>query len=354
MSIPLKKYLNYYLVPVAVLLFYEVAAQDIHFSQFYSSPLILNPAYTGIMNGDFRVTGHYKNQWKSIMQKGAFKTGAISFDVPVLEKGLSDALYRGGMGIGMYLYHDKAGDLGFGTTQANFCLAANKNLDFYNNISVGLQGGITFRTIDYSNIETENQVDKITGSFNNQPVSSDEKLASLEPYSYGDFATGILWTLTPEKGMRANLGLGVQHLSKPRQSFYQKEDISYMRFVANGGAEIAPRNIHMSFIPNFIILQQGAQREINVGTMIKYILQESSKYTGWVDETAIALGGWYRFGDAVIINGRLNYKNITFGLSYDINVSDLTAASSYKGGLEVSLTYIDHKGKRMKKARPLL
>ena len=45
-----------------------VLSQDIHFSQSASgrTPLIINPALTGIFKGDHRVLINYKDQWRSI------------------------------------------------------------------------------------------------------------------------------------------------------------------------------------------------------------------------------------------------------------------------------------------------
>ena len=44
----------------------KTTAQDPNFSQFYSSPLTLNPALTGKFNGVLRATGTYRNQWPEI------------------------------------------------------------------------------------------------------------------------------------------------------------------------------------------------------------------------------------------------------------------------------------------------
>ena len=62
-----------------------VEAQDIHFSQFYMSPLNLNPALTGIMNCNMRVSSNYRNQWSSVLKADAFKTYNVSYDqkIPV-------------------------------------------------------------------------------------------------------------------------------------------------------------------------------------------------------------------------------------------------------------------------------
>ena len=44
----------------------SVQAQDPAFSQFFASPLTLNPALTGKFNGTLRVAGNYRNQWPQI------------------------------------------------------------------------------------------------------------------------------------------------------------------------------------------------------------------------------------------------------------------------------------------------
>jgi hypothetical protein len=42
----------------------EGKGQDIHFSQYYASPLSLNPANTGNYDGDWRLMNSYRQQWK--------------------------------------------------------------------------------------------------------------------------------------------------------------------------------------------------------------------------------------------------------------------------------------------------
>ncbi|MEY4904396.1 MAG: hypothetical protein RLZZ292_2211, partial [Bacteroidota bacterium] len=60
-------------------------AQDIHFSQFYQSPLNLNPALTGVMNCNQRLTANFRNQWAAILRGNAYNTYSASYDqrVPV-------------------------------------------------------------------------------------------------------------------------------------------------------------------------------------------------------------------------------------------------------------------------------
>ena len=53
-------------------------AQDIHFSQFWMSPLIQNPANAG-GEEDIRAILNYRDQWKSIGTP--YKTFNASFDM---------------------------------------------------------------------------------------------------------------------------------------------------------------------------------------------------------------------------------------------------------------------------------
>jgi hypothetical protein len=48
-----------------------LVAQDIHFTQFFTNPLALNPAQTGYFNGNYRVGG----QCQATMALGHFASG---------------------------------------------------------------------------------------------------------------------------------------------------------------------------------------------------------------------------------------------------------------------------------------
>src|SRR5437868_6623101 len=84
-------------------------AQDIHFSQYYASPLTLNPALTANINGMFRVAANYRNQWFTIPVLNSvapYQTYQVSFDMPILRERLGND----GFGFGGMFYADKAGD----------------------------------------------------------------------------------------------------------------------------------------------------------------------------------------------------------------------------------------------------
>ena len=74
----------------------ETKAQDPHFSQFYASPLTLNPALTGMVPGDFRVAANFRTQWAAVANP--FITSSAAFDIKILPSliGTEDIL---GLGI---------------------------------------------------------------------------------------------------------------------------------------------------------------------------------------------------------------------------------------------------------------
>src|SRR5258706_12481046 len=65
-----------------------VIAQDPNFSQFFASPLTLNPALTGKFDGVYRVAGNYRNQWPTI--NIAFITMRVSIDFEILKKSIRE------------------------------------------------------------------------------------------------------------------------------------------------------------------------------------------------------------------------------------------------------------------------
>jgi len=68
-----------------ILMFVEKGkSQDIHFSQYFNTPLIINPALTGVFGGDQRAMLAHRNQWASVASP--YKTYGASFDTRLLKR----------------------------------------------------------------------------------------------------------------------------------------------------------------------------------------------------------------------------------------------------------------------------
>ena len=60
---------------------YRLAAQDLHFSQFYENPILRNPALTGIFSGDYKAGVNYRTQWDDISVP--FQTMTATFETRI-------------------------------------------------------------------------------------------------------------------------------------------------------------------------------------------------------------------------------------------------------------------------------
>jgi type IX secretion system PorP/SprF family membrane protein len=302
-------------------------SQDIHFSQYFSSPLILNPALTGQFEGDFRFTTNYKKQWTAI-SKNDFKTFASSIDAAVYEKKVF---------AGLSFYNDKAGDAMMKTNTVNFSLASKIIIDDANTLVGGIQLGWAQRSVDISAATWDNQYD---GKNFNTSLPSGETIYP-STINYFDLSSGLYWQCTLNKKVKLDAGIGAFHLNRPRQSFYSENDRLHAKWTFHGSSEIKPdKNKNITYIPSLMILKQGAANEINIGMMAKYNLGMDSKYTGINISSNAVFGIFYRVKDAAILYFGYEYKNrSSIGFSYDINVSKLRTASTYRGGAELFLSY---------------
>jgi type IX secretion system PorP/SprF family membrane protein len=306
-------------------------AQDVHFTQFTASPLIVNPAFTGGFSGQWRAAAVYRDQWRSVVGSSAFKTYAISFDAPIVSDLTLDDYLAGGI----QLYNDRAGDGDLTNLSALASIAYHKFLgkEVNKSISVGFQGGYGQKSIDLSRLYFGNEFQN--GNF--EPGTGGESLNNKT--SYFVMNAGIAWAHSAGSNFSYAIGLGANNMNKPNETLQKKANSEVglgMRYTAQVGA-IAYLGEKLSLRPAFLYQNQSTATEMVAGNEFNLIVgnPEFRNFT-----TAVFLGGWYRFEDAIMINAGLEFKGFRLGLSYDYNVSDLKNASNGNGGWEISLTYV--------------
>ncbi len=322
-----------------------VQAQDIHFSQFYLSPLNLNPAMTGVMNCSQRVVGNYRNQWAAVLGSNAYNTYSVSYDRKIAV-GRTDYF-----GVGGGLWADVAGASRFGTRQGKLSfsfskkIAGNKNNSHY--LVAGAEGGMTQRRVSPGDLRWPTQVSN--GQFD--PTQGFPEVIQNNNFLYPDLSGGLLWFATIDKNS-FYAGAAMHHLNQPNVSFLGSVESLFSRLTVHAGGEFAV-NKKMSVLPNIIYLDQGPHMEINAGSAIRLAIdgnQQSSQF--------LQIGLWYRLGnavsagdtpgsftkslhsDAIIIATRFEYLNYGFGFSYDYNISELATGSTANGSFELSVTYL--------------
>ncbi len=306
----------------------SLAAQDIHFSQFYSTPLHLNPALTGLMPGNFRASAHYKSQWGSVTTP--YRTMALSVDGSLFRGLIGDDF----VGLGGFIYQDKAGDADLTNTQGLLSASYNKSLNYYQDhfLSFGANIGFGQQSLDYNKLLFDEQFD---GDILNPGLSNGE--SDLRPrYAYFDVSAGLAWFYSPDESTIFYAGLAAAHLNEPDMSFFSDEDDRlYRKFTGYGAIQYqVTANGHI--IGRAMYIKQGPSSEINIGALGKFVLSDRFDE---LDENALYAGVTYRHKDAVVLISRFDYGQIGIGVSYDVNISKLTAASNGRGGFEIALTY---------------
>lgn len=313
-------------------------SQDIHFSQFNNSPLTLNPASTGVFNGDIRAILNYKSQWKQVSDP--FKTYAFSFDAGLLKK----KWQNGYIGLGVSVFNDHAGASNMSLTQGNLSVSSVLSVADNHMLSVGIQAGMAQRSVDYAGLQWDSQYDGLQYDGN---LSSGETFAN-NSFSFQDYSTGVQWSFgkgemysTANDAVKANLGIAMFHVNRPVQDFLGTKDKLYSKYVVHGMFFKGIKNSKYSLIPSGALYLQGKSKEIMIGMLAKMNLKEASKYTGTIKSSAVYLGGYYRFGDAIAICTQFEVDRYFVGISYDVNLSGLTTVSKGLGGLELTLRFIN-------------
>jgi type IX secretion system PorP/SprF family membrane protein len=300
-------------------------AQDVHFSQYWASPLTLNPALTGLTPCTYRAGIIYRNQWSSVVGPSAFQTYGLAFDA-----GLFKSKFRGSMlGVGGHFYNDRAGDGILQNLTAQVSLAYHQALGSDRHyISVGFQGGMVQKRLDPTRFIFEDMIDEngvIPGA-----VTAD--ILSRNSFTNLDVNAGIHWISNFTDNFSMYAGGAMFHIGEPVESFKGSGDnILNTRYVGHGGFKIGIQE-SVVLLPSVLYMNQaeGSNEELLMGSSIGVAVGE---------ETMFYFGGYYRRQDAMIASIGFDFKNVQFGMSYDVNVNDLSVVSSNRGGLELSLIY---------------
>jgi type IX secretion system PorP/SprF family membrane protein len=299
-------------------------AQDLHFSQFFNSPLTTNPANTGfIPDGDYRLGVNYRTQWSSIMSV-PYKTMSAFGDVQVLK----DRLENGWVGLGGVILRDVAGSGNLTSTKVYGSIAYHQMLGYSSLLSLGFNVGYANKQINTSNLKFPDQFD---GKFfdNKLPTSV---FLDRNSVGYLDMQVGMNYAYFPTENIYVNGGFSAHHVNKPHESFFSSSDISdrvpvrYIGFL-NGSLKL---NDQVIINPNVYYTVQAKASELVAGLNAHYNLSGDGMYQ--------LIGGlYYRHKEAVIPMIGLGYNDITFSFTYDATISSLRSYNGSRGAFEFSL-----------------
>ncbi len=314
------------LLAFLVMAFY-VNAQDPHFSQFFASPLTLNPALTGKFNGTVRVAGNYRNQWPAF--NNVYTTSTVSVDFSILKNRLPDF---DTWGIGILALTDKAGAGVLTNNYIGLSTSYHKALDEdgFQQLGIGFQGTYGQKRLDNNKLVFEDQLTPFGFTGVTQDVFSTENLN----INYFDVNAGILYSGSTNENNNFYIGASMYHINRPKESFKGGNwNIATRTTVSAGG--YFPISDILTLHTSGIYQLQNKSSEINIGGAVAAAIDPESE-----NPSNIYIGSWYRFNDAIIPYLGLEFGGLRIGATYDINTSSLKAGSQSRGGMEISLIYV--------------
>jgi type IX secretion system PorP/SprF family membrane protein len=337
------------LLPLScVMLFcYQAAAQDMHFSQWFNSPLTTNPANTGfIPDADYRVGVNYRNQWSTIMSV-PYKTMSIWGDAQVFR----DRIESGWLGLGGVILRDVAGSGSLTSTKIYGSAAYHQMLGVAHLLSLGFNVGWANKRINTTDLKFPDQFD---GKFfdSNLPTSV---VLDAPNVSYFDMQVGLNYAYFPTDKLYVNGGISVWHINRPRESFFKEDDPS-----SGYDSHIAPR--YNGFVNASIKLND----QVIINPMAYYsTTTKASELVGGGNvqynlsgdgDTQLFGGLYYRAGDAFIPMVGFEWKTVRLMFTYDATTSSLNQYNHSRGAFEFALMrngfYNEYNGDRRQSMCP--
>ena len=308
----------------------NVQAQDLHYSQFYNAPLAVNPALTGIFNGDQRLTLSFRDQGRSIPVP--YLTFSAGYDQKFYPK-KSDKGFFGG---GLFFNYDKQGDSNLQLVNLNVTGSYSRILNKKNIVTIGGMIGFANRGFDPSALTWDTQWDTNTNQFNSS-LGSGETF-SFESFSFIETGLGLNYRWQKSERTKFDFGVGAFHLTQPNSRFNNSVNQKLpMRLSFYG--------IHSRELTNKLDLQldamyqiQGPYRELLFGGYLNFYLnQQRGK------ERQFRVGGGYKTtANVLFIKAGFQINELFIAASYDIDLSE--EASTHVGGSgfgpEIHLRYI--------------
>ena len=281
-------------------------AQDPIFTQFYSNPVYLNPAFAG-SNKCPRIVSNFRNQWPGF--SGDFITTSLTYDQYV------DKI-KGGLGI--ILMSDQVAKT-LKSNEASFVYSYHQHLSRKFTLNFGIQGTYISKSVDRSNLTFGDMIHPRRGF-----VLSTQDVINYAPVDIFDFSAGILGYTD-----KFYVGFATHHLTEPSFSYISTNNTSFLnrRYTAHAGTEISLNSKSLfseeekSLSPSVLFIKQGDFQQLNFG-----LYYRKGNYV---------LGAWYREGDSFIVTAGINTKLLRIGYSYDLTTSQLGVYSG--GSHEISI-----------------
>jgi type IX secretion system PorP/SprF family membrane protein len=308
-------------------------AQDVHFTQYFTSPMTLNPATTGLVSCDWRAAANFRSQWGSVNNK-PYTTFSASYDMAVLKGKLNgDAL-----GVGILGMYDKSGTGQLANQTVGLSVAYHHSFgdaeDKPTVLSAGAQSYLVKKSIDFNALNFGDEYDPISGS----PILPTAEAFNTKDLSYADFNAGLMLTGYANERSTFYVGGSFYHITRPSESFLLVNNAPKInqRLSVSAGGNIQ-MNDNLLLLASTMFQKQGPATELLLGGAVGFIM--NPMHDEYSSNSVLFLGTWYRLNDAIAPYIGFEWGKSKLAFSYDVNVSSFAAATKGQGATEISYVY---------------
>lgn len=301
----------------------SLLAQDFHFSQFFATPTLTNPAMNGNHGAGFRFGGINRSQFGSGANN--FQTVALYGDAALLQNAVAEESW---IGVGGKLYYDNAGQGAINTLHIAGLVTFHKALTDVFYISLGGSFGFTTKSLDPTDF-----------SFNNQYTEQGFDLALAngegfirDSYSFLDVDAGISGTYTRGKNTRLTVGVSLVHINRAGETYYLEANTNINRRAfrpvmhINGDFGFNGFNVE----PGLLFSRDRGAQEFIYGSNFSLGLNTGSRVT---------FGMWHRWGESLVPLLGFEILRTRIYATYDINMQSLQNFASNRSAFEISVAH---------------
>lgn len=306
--------------------FTNILSQSVHFSDAFSSHLVLNPANTGRFDGNWRAVGIYRQQGAQLINH--YTTGYFSFEYPFYYKNEK-------IDAGAYFLRDNSAQGTLPVNRLNLSLGHGVRLGLKSLLHAGIQLAAVHKQVDWHSITFPDQYNRSIGGFDPSMPSSDLREASATFYL--DAGLGLLFSQRWNKGV-ASAGYSLQQINRPSESFYEvKHRLSPKHlFHAKSDVDITS---DIFLLPTFVGVYSNKVLETLIGTHVGVQLNE------WLNQKNNAVAGVhlrnlsYSNAQLLVLSVGMTWQYWSFMVSYESNISSKAVANYNSSSLEFGVTY---------------
>lgn len=311
-------------------------AQDPQFSQFFSSPLTLNPALTGNFNGTTRMVGNFRSQNADYNNAYNTKTASVDFNV------LSNKIKQfDRLSLGVLFLSDQTGNKVLTNNHLGLSLAYMKALDEEQkrSVSIGFQAVYNNKRFNSANALLEDQI--TPGGIINS--SGDNILNNGLSKTAADLNAGVLYQYAPTSEHLYYIGGSLFNILQTQKGFGNNTTAVPLRKTIHGGM-LSPVGYAGTFHASFHFQQQKGFNQLLIGAAYSHYIKDI--LGAYVELYA---GAWYRTDQSVIPYIGLEWNYWRLGYTNDISFSNQITAGQLRYSNEISLHYTLNKDKSLLK-----